>query len=306
MRSGGVAVAATTDAARASPTGVASSAHGTPPVPRTVPDAPARVRATVTRFVISTPSWDARSAAPTIALRLDARRATAARVQVRVEDRATRRIVLRQSFGVVRSGVDVSAAVTRRLAALPGRYRLRLIVRDRTGHRTVRARGLQVLAGGTTDTSVPRAPRSGFVFPVQGACTFRSLHAQRFHAPRGGGRAHNGHDIGTFTGFPPVVAVTGATVRSVAYDAGGGGWTVVLAGDDGTDYGYLHLQTGSIVVRVGQRVSAGQRVGNAGATGGDYEPHLHFEMRPAPWDAHRAHAVDPLPLLSALTNPCQG
>lgn len=305
LRTGGAAVPSPGHAPAAAGTAAAST-EGTPPVPKTVPDAPARVRATVTRFAVSARTWNATAAPPTIALRLDARRATAARVQVRVEDRASRRLVLRQSFGIVRSGVDVSSAVTKRLAAMPGRYRLRLIVRDQTGRRTVKARGLQVLAGGPATTSVPSATKNGYVFPVQGACNFRSLHAQRFHSARGAGRAHNGQDIGTFSGFPPVVAVTASTVRSVFYDAAGGGWTIIFAGDDRIDYGYLHLKAGSIVVRPGQRVAAGERVANAGNTGGDYEPHLHFEMRPTPWEAHRADAVDPMPRLAGLPNSCEG
>jgi murein DD-endopeptidase MepM/ murein hydrolase activator NlpD len=217
--------------------------------------------------------------------------------------------VLRQSFGTVRSGVDVSSAVTTRLAALPGRYRLRLIVRDQTGRRTVRTRGLEVVAPAPAAPAPAPAPspaQGGYVFPVQGACNFRTLDAQRFHSAREAGRAHNGQDIGTGQAFPPVVAVTNATVSAVFYDTGGGGWTVVFDGDDGVAYGYLHLQAGSIVVKPGDRVAAGQRVANAGNTGGDYEPHLHFEMRPIPWNAHRADAIDPMPLLSGLPNPCDG
>jgi murein DD-endopeptidase MepM/ murein hydrolase activator NlpD len=282
------------------------AAGGTPRVPSAVPDAPARVRATVTRFAVSTKTWSAGAAAPVIALRIDADRVTAARAQVRVEDRSSRRIVLRQSFGIVRSGVDVSAAITTRLAARPGRYRLRLIVRDQTGRRTVKARSLVVAPAVTPTAATPPAATGAYVFPVQGACNFRSLEAQRFHSPREAGRAHNGQDIGTYDGFPPVVAVTAATVSAVFYDDAGGGWTIVFAGDDKVDYGYLHLKAGSIVVSAGQRVTAGQRVANAGNTGGDYEPHLHFEMRPTPWAAHRADAIDPMPLLAGLPNPCDG
>lgn len=289
----------------------AAQAGGTPGVPKAVPDAPARVRTNVTRFVVSTASWTAGAAAPTVGLRLDATRATSARVQLRVEDRTTRRIVLRQTFGVVRSGVDVTSALTKRLGALPGSYRLKLIVRDQTGHRSVRTRGLAVGAASATASAptpvpAPVRPVGGYVFPVQGACNFRTLGAQRFRSAREAGRAHNGQDIGTYSAFPPVVAVTNATVSSASYDQGGGGWTIIFDGDDGTAYGYLHLKAGSVVVAVGQRVTAGQRVANAGNTGGDYEPHLHLEMRPIPWSAHRADAVDPMPLLSKLPNPCDG
>ncbi|WP_169449211.1 M23 family metallopeptidase [Patulibacter americanus] len=284
--------------------------EGTPTVPPVVPDAPARVRAVVGRFALSAPTWTTGTAAPKIAIRIDAPQVTAARVQVRVEDRATSRVVLRQSFGVVRSGAEVSQQVTPRLAGKPGSYRLRVLVRDQTGRKSsATARTLKVEAPAAPRPAAP-APvpqgAGGYVFPVLGACNFRSSHGQRFHAGRGGGRAHNGHDIGTFDGFPPVVAVTSGTVSRVWFDGSGGGWTIVFDGDDGTAYGYLHLKTGSILVQPGERVAAGQTVANAGNTGGDYEPHLHFEMRPIPWDAHRDDAVDPLPLLSRLPNGCTG
>jgi murein DD-endopeptidase MepM/ murein hydrolase activator NlpD len=297
-------------AVRSAVTTRAADPQGTPTVPPVVPDAPARVRAVVTRFALSAPTWAAGTAAPKIAIRLEASRATAARVQVRMEDRATGRVVLRQSFGVVRSGTEVSQGVTPRLAGRPGSYRLRVLVRDQTGRKSsANARTLTVEAPAAPRPAAP-APvpqgAGGYVFPVQGACNFRSFAAQRFRAPRGGGRLHNGHDIGTFDGFPPVVAVTSGTVSRVWFDDAGGGWSIVFDGDDGVAYGYLHLKAGSILVQAGTRVAAGQTVANAGNTGGDYEPHLHFEMRPIPWDAHRDDAVNPLPLLSRLPNGCTG
>ena len=307
VATGGAVVAPTPDAAASAATPVpAASGSGTPPVPSSVPAAFARVRVGVTRYRLSAPTWAVAGTVPTVALRLDARRATAARVQLRVEDRSSRRVVLRQSLGVVRSGVDAAFGLTPRLAARPGRYRLRLIVRDQTGRRTEKARALEVVAANRTATAPDTTRGGAYVFPVQGACNFRTLEAQRFLSARGGGRAHNGQDIGTFQAYPPVVAVTAATVQSVLYDTAGGGWTIIFTGDDGVDYGYLHLKAGSIVVKPGDRVTPGQRVANAGNTGGDYEPHLHFEMRPAPWSAHRADAIDPMPLLSGLPNGCEG
>jgi hypothetical protein len=57
---------------------------------------------------------------------------------------------------------------------------------------------------------------------------------------------------------------------------------VVLRLGDGRFATYGHLQTGSVRVRRGQRVRAGQmlaRVGNSGESGG---PHLHFQLTDAP------------------------
>jgi murein DD-endopeptidase MepM/ murein hydrolase activator NlpD len=52
---------------------------------------------------------------------------------------------------------------------------------------------------------------------------------------------------------------------------------------------YAHLSR--VLVRRGQRVRAGRRVGAVGASGTSTGPHLHFELR------LRGAAVDPLPAL---------
>jgi hypothetical protein len=57
---------------------------------------------------------------------------------------------------------------------------------------------------------------------------------------------------------------------------------VILNLGDGRFAAYGHLQTGSVRVRVGQRVRRGQvlaRVGNTGPSGG---PHLHFQVSDGP------------------------
>lgn len=291
-----------------------SAAQGTPTVPAEVPNPPARVRARVSRFTLSSGTWKTGSAAPKINLRIAASKETAARVQVRIEN-SRRRVVARQSLGVVKSGVSITKTVTKRISSQPGSYRLRLVVRDATGRKTqAGARVLRVTVAKAAasapepEATVAAAPETtaGYVFPVQGVCNFQSLSSQRFHAGRSGGRLHNGQDIGTFSSYPPVVAVTAGTVERVWYDESGGGWTIVFNGDDKIGYGYLHLKPDTITVKAGDRVAAGQQVANAGKSGGNYDPHLHFEMRPIPWDQNRATAIDPLPLLLKLPNQCSG
>lgn len=290
-----------------------SATQGTPTVPDEVPNPPARVRAKVSRFTLSSGTWTTGSAAPKINLRIAASKSTAARVQVRIEN-SRRRVVARQSLGVIKSGVDITKTVTKRISSQPGSYRLQLVVRDATGRKTqAGARVLRVTVAKKATSSAPdgtpaAAPETtaGYVFPVQGACNFKSLSSQRFHAGRSGGRLHNGQDIGTFSSFPPVVAATAGTVERVWYDESGGGWTIVFNGDDKIAYGYLHLKPDTIIVKAGDRVTAGQQVANAGKSGGNYDPHLHFEMRPIPWDESRATAIDPLPLLLKLPNQCSG
>jgi murein DD-endopeptidase MepM/ murein hydrolase activator NlpD len=54
---------------------------------------------------------------------------------------------------------------------------------------------------------------------------------------------------------------------------------------------YAHLAR--VDVRMQQRVSQGQQIGQAGATGGVSEPQLHFEVRYAPTPEERARPIDP-------------
>jgi murein DD-endopeptidase MepM/ murein hydrolase activator NlpD len=49
--------------------------------------------------------------------------------------------------------------------------------------------------------------------------------------------------------------------------------------DDGTMALYAHLREEGVLVRVGQRVRAGQRIGLSGNTGFTSGPHLHFALQ---------------------------
>lgn len=55
---------------------------------------------------------------------------------------------------------------------------------------------------------------------------------------------------------------------------------VVVEHADGSAASYWHLQYKGIVVRVGERVRAGQLIGMSGNTGYSAFPHLHFDVRP--------------------------
>lgn len=52
--------------------------------------------------------------------------------------------------------------------------------------------------------------------------------------------------------------------------------TVAIVHDDGTVAEYAHLSPGSDLVKVGQRVNKGERLGYSGNTGYSSGPHLHF------------------------------
>ncbi|MFJ3977830.1 transglycosylase family protein [Streptomyces sp. NPDC090021] len=90
--------------------------------------------------------------------------------------------------------------------------------------------------------------------------------------------SHTGVDYATDHGAP-VYAVTGATVERVGPD-GSYGNTVLLKTDGGQYLLYAHLS--AMGVSEGERVTAGQVVGNVGSTGNSSGPHLHFEVRSSP------------------------
>lgn len=101
-----------------------------------------------------------------------------------------------------------------------------------------------------------------------------------------------------FYGFgAPVLAVAGGTVVAVQdgiaestpfttsapeTKEGFGGNSIMLKIDDGVYAFYGHLQTGSLTVRVGEKVKAGQVLGKLGNTGPSQGPHLHFGLLDSP------------------------
>lgn len=115
---------------------------------------------------------------------------------------------------------------------------------------------------------------------------------------------HEGADLVNGRGGDTVFAAAGGIVVAVATgpgEHGGYGNHVLLAHrlPDGTlVYSmYAHLARGTIVVRAGRPVAAGDMLARVGRTGRATTPHLHFEVREAGdalgrWQSARCH--DPL------------
>ena len=112
-------------------------------------------------------------------------------------------------------------------------------------------------------------------------------------APRSGGRTHQGTDIFGARGGP-VYAITSGTITT-AKTGGLSGLFMILRGDDGHSYWYIHLQ--DFVAGVGQRVAAGQLIAHNGDTGNarGTPPHIHFEYHPG-----GGGPVNPYPMLRGL------
>lgn len=145
-------------------------------------------------------------------------------------------------------------------------------------------------SGGTTPVALERG-----VFPVDGRHSFGT-----FVNSFGGGRGHQGQDVLAKCGLP-LRAALGGTVYAVDVQKAAGNYIVINAGD-GTSQAYMHLIEPS-PLKKGDRVVAGDPIGNVGQTGDATTCHLHFELWTAPGWYQGGDPVDPLPLLKSLDRP---
>jgi len=129
-------------------------------------------------------------------------------------------------------------------------------------------------------------------FPVEGDFNLGQSGAE-FGASRSG-RMHEGQDVFARTGAP-LVAVREGRVVETGDDGGRGNYVAIHSPEAGQTYVYLHMQRPSRV-GPGERVVAGQRVGEVGCTGSCFGDHLHFEVRPGA--TMQGRPVDPEPLLA--------
>jgi murein DD-endopeptidase MepM/ murein hydrolase activator NlpD len=73
----------------------------------------------------------------------------------------------------------------------------------------------------------------------------------------------------------------GSLPKGITAAQAGGNHVVVSIGGGRYAF-YAHLQPGSIVVRPGQRVRIGQKLGLLGSSGNSDAPHLHFHIMDGP------------------------
>lgn len=114
-------------------------------------------------------------------------------------------------------------------------------------------------------------------FPVFGPAHY----SDDWHAPRSGGRLHEGVDVFAPRGTPIIAAADGV-ISQVRAGSSRGGKSVWLTEPDGTYYFYAHLEAFHPDVARGVRVSGGDVLGYVGTTGNaeGTTPHLHFEIHP--------------------------
>jgi murein DD-endopeptidase MepM/ murein hydrolase activator NlpD len=133
------------------------------------------------------------------------------------------------------------------------------------------------------------------MFPLVGNFTYGLGADGRFGAKRKG-HTHEGQDIPAPLGTP-VIAPRAGLVKFVGFQRGGAGHYVVLHGEaEDLDFAFMHLRSGTILVKEGQTVATGQQLAEVGATGDATGPHLHFEIWKGAWEEGGV-PIDPLPFL---------
>jgi len=111
--------------------------------------------------------------------------------------------------------------------------------------------------------------------------TFTSAYGVRW------GKLHAGIDLASPEGTP-YQAVHAGEVTKAGYD-GGYGNALTIRNADGTEVIYAHSRR--LLVKVGDKVKAGQVIGEVGATGASYGTHLHLEIHEG------GQPTDPIPYL---------
>ena len=72
---------------------------------------------------------------------------------------------------------------------------------------------------------------------------------------------------------------------------------------DGVRTSYLHLKKGSVLVKAGDRATAGQPIGEVGSSGMSSGPHLHFEVRSRADQEHAIHRARSGAVVATLGDP---
>jgi len=124
--------------------------------------------------------------------------------------------------------------------------------------------------------------------PVNGGYRLSSnFNPYRKHPVTGRVSPHNGTDWAVPTGTPIVSTGDGVVVMTRKHPYAGN-YVVV---QHGSRYKTRYLHLSKILVRKGQKVSRGQRIGLSGATGRVTGPHIHYELidRGRPVNAMKAN-----------------
>jgi murein DD-endopeptidase MepM/ murein hydrolase activator NlpD len=113
------------------------------------------------------------------------------------------------------------------------------------------------------------AQKTPFALPVKNSFRYTSGFGPRW------GRMHNGTDFAASTGTPIYSTADGVVIH--ADWQSGYGRLIKIQHEFGIETRYAHLS--KIRVKVGQRVSRGEHIGDMGNSGRSTGTHLHYEVR---------------------------
>lgn len=119
------------------------------------------------------------------------------------------------------------------------------------------------------------AQKAPFASPVKNAFRFTSQFGFRRDPKTGGRRMHKGVDFAASNGTPLYATADGVVIH--AGWSSGYGRLVKIQHEFGIETRYAHMS--KLRVKVGQRVSRGERIGDMGASGRVTGVHLHYEVR---------------------------
>ncbi|SFE33357.1 Murein DD-endopeptidase MepM and murein hydrolase activator NlpD, contain LysM domain [Sulfitobacter brevis] len=136
------------------------------------------------------------------------------------------------------------------------------------------------------------AQKAPFANPVKNSFRFTSQFGYRRDPKTGGRRMHSGVDFAAGMGTPLYATADGVVVHSGWQS--GYGRLVKIQHDFGIETRYAHMS--KLRVKVGQRVSRGQHIGDMGASGRVTGVHLHYEVRVG------GNAVNPMIYIKAAND----
>ncbi len=130
--------------------------------------------------------------------------------------------------------------------------------------------------------------------PFNGNYPVTQRFGETFTDPKG----HKGIDYALPLGTPVLAAADGE-VWKAGWDATGYGNCVMIKHPDGSGTVYGHLLNWAVYA--GQKVKAGEKIGNSGNSGNSTGAHLHFEYR-TKYDNYKT-AIDPTPYFTEQELP---
>lgn len=130
---------------------------------------------------------------------------------------------------------------------------------------------------------------SGWALPAQGPLT--SGFGPRVPPTGKGSSFHSGIDLAP--GCDKPIYAANAGIVSISHPGWAGNLIAVDHGN-GIMTRYAHMYNDGVMVRIGDRVTAGQQIGRIGSNGNSTGCHLHFEV------LQNGTQVDPKPFLDQL------